>query len=74
MPKIIHYRNKCIGCGICQQQQPIHWRMSKKDGKATLVNAVGKKDVFVLAIHRHLQQASQEVAAACPVRVIKVTL
>ena len=43
MPKLIHYRKKCIGCGICYQQQPLHWRMSKKDGKATLLNAVTKK-------------------------------
>jgi ferredoxin len=74
MPKIIHYRDKCIGCGICHQQQPGYWRMSRKDGKATLVNAVNKKNVHVLPIHQHLQQASREVAAACPVRVIKITV
>ena len=72
MPKIIHYRNKCIGCGICHQLQPGHWRVSRKDGKATLVNGVNKKNVYVLSIHHHLQQASQLVAAACPVKIIKV--
>lgn len=72
MTKIIHYRSKCIGCGICQQQQPGHWRMSRKDGKATLINAAVKKDVHILPVHRHWQQASQEVAAACPVKIIKV--
>lgn len=73
MHKIIHYRNKCIGCGICYEQQPELWRMSKKDGKATLIKGVGKKDVFVLSIDNAAVQRSKEVAVACPVRIIKIT-
>lgn len=73
MHKIIHYRNKCIGCGICYEQQPELWRMSKKDGKATLIKGVGKRDVFVLSIPNAVVQRSQEVAVACPVRIIKIT-
>ncbi len=73
MHKIIHYRNKCIGCGICYEQQPEMWRMSKKDGKATLIKGVGKKDVFVLPVSTIALQRSLEVASACPVRIIKVT-
>ena len=72
MPKIIQYRNKCIGCCICQEQQPELWRMSKKDGKATLLRAIAKKEVFILEIPKPLQSKSQEIAAACPVRIIKV--
>jgi ferredoxin len=44
MPKIIQYRNKCIGCCICVEMQPNFWRMSKKDGKATLLSAEEKKE------------------------------
>ncbi len=73
MPNIIHYRKNCIGCSICFEQQPELWRMSKKDGKATLVKAVGKKDVFVLSISHGERIQSQEVAAACPVKIIKIT-
>jgi len=73
MHKIIHYRNKCIGCGICYEQQPELWRMSKKDGKATLIKGVGKKDVFVLSIPNDAVHRSKEVAVACPVRIIKIT-
>lgn len=73
MHKIIHYRNKCIGCGVCQEQQPALWRMSKKDGKATLLKSTGKKDLFILPITNDLVVHSQEVAKACPVRVIKVS-
>lgn len=71
MIKIIHYRNKCIGCGICYELQPTLWRMSKKDGKATLLNATVKKD-----IHQIDTQASRElaqfVAKSCTVNAIKV--
>lgn len=72
MHKIIHYRNKCIGCGVCHEQQPALWRMSKKDGKASLLKSTGKKDVFILVIPDGLVVHSKEVAKACPVRVIKV--
>ena len=50
MHKIIHYRNKCIGCGICQEQQPERWRMSKKMARATLLKAASKKMFFILPI------------------------
>lgn len=72
MNKIIHYRNKCIGCGVCYEQQPELWRMSKRDGKATLLKAVGKKEVFILNIPSGQVAKSQEIAEACPVRIIKV--
>lgn len=73
MPKVIHYRNKCIGCGVCYEQQPELWRMSKKDGKATLINGVRKKEVFVVVIATTALDRSKEIALACPVRIIKVS-
>ena len=45
MSKLVHYRDKCIGCGICYEMQPDYWRMSTRDGKATLVKAEMKKKV-----------------------------
>lgn len=72
MHKVIHYRNKCIGCGVCYEQQPDLWRMSKKDGKATLVKGAGKKDVYILNITNAEIEKTQEVAKACPVRIIRV--
>lgn len=72
MPKIVHYRKKCIGCGICYQQQPLYWRMSKKDGKATLLNAITKKDVQLLDVGEEAAEANMQLIAACPVRVIKL--
>ena len=72
MPKIIHYRNKCIGCGICYEMQPDLWRMSRKDGKATLVKSIHKKEVHILPISDNILEHSQEVAKACPVNIIKI--
>jgi ferredoxin len=72
MPKIIFYRNKCIGCSICREMQPEVWRMSKKDGKAVLLKAIEKKQVHQLRLPDFLIETSKEVAAACPARIIKI--
>ena len=72
MTKVIHYRNMCIGCGICYEQQPGLWRMSKKDGKANLLRSTAKKDVFILPVSDTIKQQTQEVAGACPVKIIKL--
>lgn len=72
MPKIIFYRNKCIGCSICREMQPEVWRMSKKDGKAVLLHGMEKKEIYQLSIHEILLQRATEVAEACPARIIKI--
>lgn len=72
MPKLIHYRDKCIGCGICYELQPDIWRMSKKDGKATLVKSVQKRSVYVLDINEQIREQSYATIEACPAKVIKV--
>lgn len=72
MPKIIHYRNKCIGCGFCYEHQPELWRMSKKDGKATLLKSISKKEVSVLSVSNAIEQKARDVAMACPVKIIKI--
>ena len=46
--------------------------MSKKDGRATLINATNKRDVFILKINEAAVDKSKIIAAACPVRIIKV--
>lgn len=72
MVRIILYRRNCIGCGVCVEQQPQLWQMSKKDGKATLLNGVGKKDLFILKTARVLEERTAAIANACPVKIIKV--
>lgn len=72
MPKIIHYRDTCIGCGVCFEMQPELWRMSRKDGKAVLVGAQEKKRTHVLSVNPLLAEETRPVAKACPVNIIKV--
>ena len=72
MPNIIHYRKKCIGCNICYEMMPDIWRMSKRDGKATLLKAVLKKDVSILSIPHSMIDEAKKVAHACPVKIIQV--
>lgn len=72
MPKIIHYRKKCVGCGVCFEMQPALWRMSKKDGKATLVNAIVKKDISQVTIAEPMVEISKNIGKACPVGIIKI--
>lgn len=71
MIKIIQYRDKCIGCGICFELQPNHWRMSKKDGKAHLLHAESKKEIYHVSSRDPLS-LTQFVAKSCPVNAIKV--
>ncbi len=72
MNKVIYYRDKCIGCGICFEMQPELWRMSKKDGKATLLKSTLKKNVFIVPVSNNFQQQTREVIGACPVKIIKI--
>ena len=72
MANIIHYRKKCIGCGICYEMMPEIWCMSKRDGKATLLKAVLKKEVSILPIHHSMIAEAKKVAHACPVKIIQV--
>ena len=72
MPKLIHYRQRCIGCNACVEIDYEHWRMSKKDGKATLVKGIEKKGVFQLEIGYEDVEVSERVIKACPVNVIQI--
>ena len=72
MSKIVFYRNKCIGCGICFEQYPVFWRMSRKDGKANLVNSTVKRGVFVLTINDFVKQEMKGIANDCPIKIIKI--
>jgi ferredoxin len=52
--------------------QPEYWRLSKKDGKATLINGHLKKDTHILEIPFESIELSKQTAEHCPVKVIKV--
>lgn len=72
MPKIIHYRNKCIGCNSCVEHAPDYWNISQEDGKSNLLNSVKKKDVYVLEIPECDVAENKEAERDCPVGIIQV--
>jgi len=50
---------------------PEVWRMSKKDGKATLLKGISKKQTSILLINSLQKESAKKVAKACPVKIIK---
>lgn len=73
MVRIIYFRNKCIGCAGCVEAAPQRWRMSKKDGKSTLINSTPKKDTFQVLVDDDELYKNKAAAANCPVSIIKVS-
>jgi ferredoxin len=70
MAKIIHEREKCIGCGSCAALCPKFFEMAD-DGKAKLIegrkNAEGNDELEVEDV-----ECAQEAADACPVQIIHI--
>jgi ferredoxin len=69
---ITHQREKCIGCNYCVELAYTHWRMSKKDGKATLIGGVNKKGFYTSKVDDSEYIENEKAAVACPVNIIKV--
>ncbi len=70
--RILHYRNKCIGCNACVEAAPQRWRMSKKDGKSVLLGAQEKKGIYSVVVHIDEYDSNLEAAHNCPVNIIKI--
>jgi len=69
--KIIHEREKCIGCGACVALCPKHWEMSE-DGKATLLGSTvdPKTKNYLLEVKKI--DCHEEAAESCPVQIIQI--
>ena len=70
MAKIIHERNKCIGCGACAVVCPKMFEMSEKDGLATLKNSKENNEVFELQTTE--TDCAKEAVDVCPIKIIKI--
>lgn len=70
--RIIHYRQKCIGCNACVEAAEQRWRMSKKDGKSVLLGSKEKKGIYSVIVHIDEYEPNVEAAKNCPVNIIKV--
>lgn len=71
---ITHQREKCIGCNYCVELAFDRWRMSKKDGKATLLGGENKKGFHTVRTDDVEFEANKRAAEACPVNIIKVKM
>ena len=71
--KVVHQRDKCIGCGACVNICPELFRIAK-DGRASLIGikpksgAGAEKEVLVIKN----VGCAQEAADVCPVQCIKI--
>lgn len=71
---ITHQREKCIGCNYCVELAYDQWRMSKKDGKATLLKSENKKGFHTVRVDNEYFDSNLKAAEACPVNIIKVKM
>ena len=68
-------RDKCIGCNYCQEVAPAQYRMSKKDGKAVLLDARDRKGFHTVKLHDiSVLEENIKAAEGCPSKIIKVKL
>lgn len=75
MPKkytVTHYREKCIGCGICAMIAPQTWTMSEEDGLAVLEGAEDKGQFWVGSIVEDDLEDNKDAEVNCPVNIIKI--
>lgn len=72
MIRIIQQRAKCIGCHACVDAAPYRWRISRKDGKCTLIGATEKKGWHLVIADDDEYQQNILAANNCPVKIIRV--
>lgn len=72
MIRIFHQREKCIGCNYCVELAFERWRMSRKDGKVTLIEGINKKGFYTTLVGDDEYDANIKAAKACPVNIIRV--
>jgi ferredoxin len=70
MPKIIHQRKKCLGCGACAAICPKFFEINERDGLAALKNSKKVGEDFELEINKI--DCIKEAAETCPVQIIKI--
>lgn len=67
--KIIHERDKCIGCGACVSACPGFWEM-KPDNKSFLKGSRKVRDNYELDVDE--PGCNEGAEAGCPVNIIHV--
>lgn len=70
--KVIHDRQKCIGCNSCVTIAPQSWIMDEKEGKSVLIGSKKNGRFYSGNIFACDEDLNREAAKACPMRIIKI--
>lgn len=73
MIRIIHRREKCIGCNACVEAAWSRWRMSRKDGKSVLIGGVKKAHTYSAVVGDDERRENIQARRNCPVGIIQLT-
>jgi ferredoxin len=71
MIRVLQHRHKCIGCNACVEADKYRWRISKKDGKSTLIGGIEKKGGFSITVDDEEALALEAAKVHCPVNIIR---
>lgn len=72
MIRITQQRAKCIGCNACVEAAAYRWRISRKDGKSTLIHGIEKSGFYSVVVGDDEYESNKNAALHCPVNIIKV--
>ncbi len=72
MIRIIQQRAKCIGCNACVEAARYRWRLSRKDGKCSLIGGIEKKGFVSITVGDDEWEDNKMAAKHCPVNIIKI--
>ena len=72
MIEITQQRNKCIGCNACIEASYSRWRMSRKDGKSTLIGGQVKRDIYSVVVGLDEYDENLKAVNNCPVKIIRI--
>jgi len=69
--KIIHEKDKCIGCGSCAMVCSKYWKMDEH-GKAHLIDSKLNKKTQIETLEIKKLGCNKEAADVCPVQCIRM--
>lgn len=72
MIRVTQFRAKCIGCNACVEADKYRWRISKKDGKCTLIGGIEKKGWYSILVDDHELETLENAKTHCPVNIIQI--
>ena len=72
MFRITYFRKKCIGCNACVEAAPDRWRVSRRDGRCTLIDGKEKRGIYRTIASMEEYDRNKMAAANCPVKIIRI--